>query len=187
MTLSPVQDVSTTTNEDENAPTEGEKSTLRRIPGSLPAIAYGICAVEFAERSSYYGISTLIGNFVNRPMPVGGNGYGAPPRGTQQTTGALGLGTVKANAVNQSFMMLAYAVPLLTGYIADAFTGRFKLICWGILVFGVAHVLLVGAAAPSLLANGGATVPYFISLYMLTIGSGKKFLLSPFLACPALI
>ena len=177
--ISPVQDVTTATEDDENVPTEEEKSTLRRVPGSLPVIAYGICAVEFAERGSYYGISTLISNFVNRPMPVGGNGYGAPPRGTQQTTGALGLGTVKANAVNQSFMMLAYAVPLITGYIADAFTGRFKLICWGIGVFGVAHVLLVGSAAPTLLANGGATAPYFISLYMLTIGSGKSIPLSP--------
>lgn len=127
----------------------------------------------------------LVSNFVNRPMPVGGNGYGAPPRGTQQTTGALGLGTVKANAVNQSFMMLSYAVPLLTGYIADAFTGRFKLICAGILVFGIAHVLLLGSAAPSLLASGAATAPYFISLYMLSIGSGKQ-LLSTFLIYPAL-
>jgi hypothetical protein len=37
---------------------------------------------------------------------VGGNGYGAPPKGTQQTAGALGLGTVKATAVSQSFKMV---------------------------------------------------------------------------------
>ena len=107
-------------------------------------------------------------------MPVGGNGYGAPRRGTQQTAGALGLGTVKANAVNQSFSMLAYGLPLIFGYIADAHTGRFKLICWGILVFGIAHVLMVGSTAPSLLASGGAKIPYFISVYILSIGTGTK-------------
>jgi hypothetical protein len=74
----------------------------------MPTVAYFICAVEFAERASFYGIKQLIGNYVNRPMPKGGNGYGAPPKGTQLTGGALGLGTVKANAVSQSFSMLVY-------------------------------------------------------------------------------
>jgi dipeptide/tripeptide permease len=154
-------------------PTEEEKKTLRRVPGNLPIVAYVICAVEFSERASYYGVSGLISNFVNRPLPVGGNGYGAPPQGTQQTAGALGLGTVKANAVNQSFSMLAYALPLFFGYIADAHTGRFKLICWGVLVFGIAHVLMVGSTAPSLLASGGAKAPYFLSVYILSIGAGQ--------------
>ena len=139
-------------------------------------VAYFLCAIEFAERASYYGISTLISNFINRPMPVGGNGYGAPPRGTQQTAGALGMGTVKANAVNQSFSMLAYGLPLIFGYIADAYTGRFKLICWGIFVFGIAHVLMVGSTAPSLLASGGAKAPFFLSVYILSIGTGMELL-----------
>ncbi|KAI9370120.1 POT family-domain-containing protein [Aspergillus egyptiacus] len=156
---------------DDETPTDEELETLRRVPGSLPVVAYLICIVEFSERASYYGVSGLISNFVNRPMPVGGNGYGAPPRGTQQTPGALGMGTVKANAVNQSFSMLAYALPMVFGYLSDAHTGRFKMICWGVLVFGVAHVLMVGATAPSLLANGNAKAPYFISLYMLSVGA----------------
>ncbi|KAL4879854.1 POT family-domain-containing protein [Aspergillus karnatakaensis] len=156
---------------DENTPTDEELETLRRVPGSLPMVAYLICAVEFSERASYYGVSGLISNFVNRPLPVGGNGYGAPPPGTQQTPGALGMGTVKANAVNQSFSMLAYALPMIFGYLSDAHTGRFKMICWGVLVFGVAHVLMVGATAPTLLANGGAKAPYFISLYILSVGA----------------
>ncbi|GAB1192599.1 hypothetical protein APSETT444_001792 [Aspergillus pseudonomiae] len=156
---------------EENEPTEEELATLRRVPGNLPLVAYLICAVEFSERASYLGVSGLISNFVNRPLPVGGNGYGAPPRGTQQTAGALGMGTVKANAVNQSFSMLAYVLPMLFGYLADAHTGRFKMIFWGVFVFGVAHVLMVGATAPALLANGGAKAPFFISLYMLSVGA----------------
>ena len=106
-------------------------------------------------------------------MPVGGNGYGAPAEGTQQTAGALGMGTVKANAVSQSFSLLCYGLPLIFGYLADAKTGRFKLICWGVLLFGIAHVLLVGASAPGLLASGAAKTPFFISVYLLAVGSGK--------------
>lgn len=52
-----------------NEPTEEERHTLRRVAGSLPVVAYVICAVEFAERASYYGVQPLIGNFVNRPLP----------------------------------------------------------------------------------------------------------------------
>lgn len=38
-----------------NYPTEEERLTLRRVAGKMPTIAYVICAVEFAERASYYG------------------------------------------------------------------------------------------------------------------------------------
>ncbi|PSK36627.1 hypothetical protein B9Z65_1810 [Elsinoe australis] len=155
----------------EGKPTEHERLTLRRVAGSLPTVAYLICVVEFCERASYYGVQPLISNFVNRPLPVGGNGYGAPAKGTQQTAGALGMGTVKANAVSQSFQMLVYILPMIFGWLADAKTGRFKLICYGVAVFGVAHVLMVGSAAPSLLASGAAKAPYFISLYLLAVGA----------------
>jgi dipeptide/tripeptide permease len=164
--------VSSPSDYDDDEPTEQELETLRRVAGKLPLSAYTLCAVEFCERASYVGISGIISNFVNRPLPVGGNGYGAPPKGTQQTAGALGLGTVKANAVTQSFSMLAYTLPMVTAYFSDAHTGRFKMICWGVLVFGIAHVLMVGSTAPSLLANGNAKAPYFISLYMLSVGAG---------------
>lgn len=80
----------------EGKPTEEEMATLRRVPGKLPLVAYLLCAVEFCERASYYGCQGLYSNFVNRPLPQGGNGWGAPPRGTQQTPGALGLGETKA-------------------------------------------------------------------------------------------
>ncbi|EPE07595.1 general substrate transporter [Ophiostoma piceae UAMH 11346] len=155
----------------EGKPTEEEMKTLRRVPGKLPTVAYLICIVEFCERASYYGVQPLISNYVNRPLPVGGNGWGAPPSGTQQTAGALGMGTVSANAVSQSFSMLAYSLPLLFGYLADARTGRFRLICWGVGVFGIAHILLVVAGAKTLLENGNSKAPFFLSVYILAIGA----------------
>lgn len=104
-------------------------------------------------------------------VPPGGNGYGAPPRNSQLTGGALGLGTVTANAVTQSFNFLAYALPLVFGYLADAKLGRYKIICYGVAVFGVAHVLMVAAGSKELLANGTAKAPYFISVYLLAVGA----------------
>ena len=157
----------------EGKPTEEQLATLRRVPGNVPMIAYLICFIEFCERASYYGVQPLISNYVNRPLPRGGNGLGAPPSGDQQTPGALGMGTVAANAVTQSFSMLAYALPLLFGWMSDAKTGRFKLICWGVGVFGIAHVLMVAAGARDLLANGTAKVPFFLSVYILSIGAGE--------------
>jgi dipeptide/tripeptide permease len=157
----------------EGKPTEEELKTLRRVPTNIPLVAYLICVVEFSERASYYGVQPLISNFVNRPLPDGGNGYGAPARGTQDTAGALDMGTQVANAVSQSFSVIAYASPLIFGYIADTRTGRFKMIFWGVLVFGVAHVLMVASGAKSLLANGMAKVPFFISVYILALGSGR--------------
>lgn len=161
----------------EGKPTEEELKTLRRVPGAFPTVAYLLCLVEFCERASFYGVQPLINNFVNRKLPIGGNGYGAPPVGDQQTAGALGMGTVTANAIYQSFNMLAYILPLLFGWIADVKTGRFKIICIGIAVFGVSHVIMVGAAAPNLLADGSAKAPYFLSVYILSIGAGEFFVL----------
>ncbi|KAI1109991.1 major facilitator superfamily transporter peptide [Nemania sp. NC0429] len=155
----------------EGKPTPEELKTLRRVPGSLPVVAYLICLVEFCERASFYGVQPLISNYVNRKLPVGGNGYGAPPRGDQQTAGALGLGTVTANAVTQSFNFLAYALPLVFGYFADTKFGRFRIICYGVGVFGIAHILMVAAGSKDLLANGTAKAPYFISVYVLSVGA----------------
>ncbi|KAH7400404.1 peptide transporter-like protein [Cadophora sp. MPI-SDFR-AT-0126] len=165
-----------------NEPTEEERHTLRRIPGTIPWIAYALCLVEFAERASYYGVQPLIGNFVNRKLPPGGNGFGAPPKGSQATAGALGMGTVKASAVAQSFNMLVYALPVFFGWLADQKTGRFKMVFVGVFICGISHVIMVASGAKSLLANGNAKIPYFISLYVLAIGAAMfKPCISPML------
>ncbi|EHL02847.1 putative Peptide transporter PTR2 [Glarea lozoyensis 74030] len=157
----------------EGKPTEEERLTLRRVAGSVPTVAYLICIVEFAERSSYYGVQPLFSNFVNRPLPAHGNGYGAPPAGGQGTAGALGMGTVKATAVSQSFSMLTYTLPLLFAWLADTKTGRYKMVFAGVWVCGISHVLMCAAGAPSLLASGNAKIPFFISVYILCLGAGS--------------
>jgi dipeptide/tripeptide permease len=155
-------------------PSEEEMATLRRVPGGMPRVAYLLCLVEFCERASFYGCQGLFSNYVNRPLPLNGNGYGSPPPGTQQTPGALGMGQAKANAVVQSFNLLAYLLPLFTGYIADTRTGRYKMIVWGIYVMGVGHVILVASGAKSLLNNGQALGPFFVGIYIIALGAGTS-------------
>jgi len=46
-------------------------------------------------------------NFIRGKLPKGGNGAGAPARGTQDTAGALGKGGVIASAMTDAFKFLA--------------------------------------------------------------------------------
>jgi len=166
----------------EGKPTPEEALTLRKVAGAIPVATYGLCFAEFCERGSYYSSIGVISNFVNRKLPKGGNGFGAPKKGTQDTAGALGLGVSKASAVSQSFKMLVYCLPVVFGYISDTYTGRFRLVCYGIIVFGIAHALMIASGAPHLLQNGTAAAPYLISLYILAIGAAMfKPCISPIL------
>ncbi len=62
------------------APSDEDKGILRRVPGSIPWISYVLCVAELAERASYYGASTVFNNFMEFPLPEGGDGSGAVPR-----------------------------------------------------------------------------------------------------------
>lgn len=52
-------------------PTDEERSTLRKVADSVPSVSYWLCAVEFAERASYYGVQTVFSNFLEFPLPQG--------------------------------------------------------------------------------------------------------------------
>ncbi|CAD6446385.1 dfb42ad6-8e30-4271-9a93-d58effc31d4b [Sclerotinia trifoliorum] len=153
-------------------PTEEERTTLRRVSGSIPWTAYMICLVEFAERASYYGCQFVFSNFVQFPLPKGGNGAGATPAGTQQTPGALGKGLTVSSALNLLFKFLAYTIPVFGGWLADTKLGRFKTICIGVFVFGVAHLVLVLGALPSVLQAGHGMAPFVIGIITLAFGAG---------------
>lgn len=103
-----------------------------------------MCLIEFAERASYYGsigTSSSVAdhvkpiqelnspgpfrNFVNRPLPPGGNGAGAVApgdAGLQQTAGALGKGPVIATAVVEMFRFLVRRVPFMWRWVSSLLT-----------------------------------------------------------------
>jgi len=74
---------------DGEEPTEDEKRTLRHIAEHLPLSAWLVAAVELSERFTYYGMSGLFQNYIQRPLD-GSEGRGALGMGHQ---GATGLST----------------------------------------------------------------------------------------------
>ncbi|WWC62934.1 uncharacterized protein I303_105532 [Kwoniella dejecticola CBS 10117] len=153
-------------------PTTSQLDVLRHVPGQIPWTAYAMAVVELAERASYYGVGGLFPNFVQRPLPPGGSGTGAPPPNTQLTPGALGMGLQVSTALSVIFSLLAYTTPLLGGILADLKWGKFKTIAVGTGIAGIAHILFVYAAMPSLLQDGGAFLPFLIGLLLLGGSAG---------------
>ncbi|EPQ51346.1 PTR2-domain-containing protein [Gloeophyllum trabeum ATCC 11539] len=154
------------------APTEEEKNTLRRVSAKVPWASYVICLVEFSERASYYGVSGIFPNYIQRPLPKGGNGAGAPPRNTQETAGALGLGLTTANALTTLFSFLACTTPIIGAILADTKWGRFKTICVGTAVALLAHIILIISAVPSVIQEGHAIIAFIIGLLVLAFSTG---------------
>lgn len=158
--------------EDYPTPTPEEASTLRKVSDKIPWVAYTLCIVELAERASYYGVQTVFSNFMQFPLPEGGNGAGSPARGTQDTAGALGKGEQFAVAIGLLFLFLAYVIPIFGGYGADVYTGRFKMIMAGVIVCGISHIIMICGAIPSVLQSGHGIAPFMLSLFLLAIGAG---------------
>jgi POT family proton-dependent oligopeptide transporter len=77
-----------------------------------------------------------------------------------------------ASALGILFTFLAYVMPLFGAYIADTRLGRYKTIVVGVIIGGVAHVIMIGGAAPSLLRAGKGIAPFMISFFLLAIGAG---------------
>ncbi|RWA10407.1 hypothetical protein EKO27_g4697 [Xylaria grammica] len=140
-------------------PTDDEKASLRRVAGKMPSTTYWLCAVEFAERASYYGCNQVYKNFIRAPLPL-------PPNGP-------GTGTRRASAVTESFKFLAYALPVFFGWLADTKYGRFRMICQGVAICGVAHIIMIISALPSVLQSGNAFGPFAFSLYLLAVGAAQ--------------
>ncbi|OCF72197.1 hypothetical protein I204_07462 [Kwoniella mangroviensis CBS 8886] len=155
-----------------DVPTEEEKATLRKVPGKVNAAGYALCFVEAANYASYYGVTGVFLNFIQRPLPAGGNGAGAPPAGTQQSAGALGMGLQTANALTVTFQFLVFCTPLLGGYLADVKLGRYRGLWVGIIIGFASHMLLVIASIPSVITGGHAIIPFVIGMICLAIGSG---------------
>lgn len=70
------------------------------------------------------------------------------------------------------FNFMAYIFPIFGAWLADTKVGRFKAIMIGVVIGGVAHVIMIGGAAPSVLKAGNGLAPFMISFFLLAIGAG---------------
>ncbi|KAI0125420.1 POT family protein [Xylariales sp. AK1849] len=154
-------------------PTVEERSTLRKVHDSIPWISWSLCFVEMSERASYYGVKAAFNNYLQFPLPEGGPGTGAiNPSKPNGHAGALNLGLQTASAIGLLFTFLAYVVPIFGAWIADVKIGRYQAIIWGVIIGAVAHVIMVGGAAPALLQAGHGVAVFLVSFFLLAIGAG---------------
>lgn len=154
-------------------PTEDDRRLLRRVPDIIPFAAFTIVIVELCERFSFYGLSGVFQNYLQNPLPPGGNGAGAPASvDATVPAGALGLGQVTASRLQQIFATVAYVFPLFGAVIADAKWGRYKTITVFCAVYFVGLVVITVTSFPSLL-NAGLGLPgWAIGVMIVAIGTG---------------
>ncbi|KAL5526292.1 hypothetical protein ACEPAF_8015 [Sanghuangporus sanghuang] len=162
-------------------PTEEDMVSLRRIPDTLPFRAYMIAYVELAERFSYYGSTVVFTNFIQQPLPIGSRtGAG----GANGQSGALGMGQRASTGISTFNSFWAYITPLLGGYLADTYFGRFRTVCYAIVVALVGHVLLIISALPEVITKPhNALACFIIAAVVMGAGTGGfKSNISPLIA-----
>ncbi len=71
---------------DGEEPNDEENKTLRHVAENLPLSAWLVAFVELCERFTYYGMSGMFQNYVQRPLD-GSQGRGALGMGHQGATG----------------------------------------------------------------------------------------------------
>lgn len=95
-----------------------------------PKGVYLIALVEVWERFSFYGMRGLLVLFLTAPAASGGFGWSAGQ--SLQFYGA--------------YIALAYAAPIIGGYIADQFTGPRRALLIGAALMSAGHFLMAGPA-----------------------------------------
>ncbi|ETS76533.1 hypothetical protein PFICI_11920 [Pestalotiopsis fici W106-1] len=166
----------------EEYPTQDELNKLRRVKGPINWIIYTIAFCELCERFAYYGTTAVFQNFIGQEMPPGST-TGAS--GLQGQAGALGLGQRVATALTLFNSFWSYVMPLLGGYLADTYWGKFKTINVAIGVATFGHILIVISAIPGVIASphSAALAPFILGLIFFGMGVGLfKANISPMIA-----
>lgn len=74
---------------------------------------------------------------------------------------------------NQLTKGLDSTMPLFGAYIADSYLGRYRTICWALVIGIVGHVVLIVAALPPVIKNPpGAMAAFIIGIITMGVGTG---------------
>ena len=151
-------------------PTQDEMQTLRRVRGKIDFTIYTIAFIELSERFAYYGTTAVFVNFIQHPLPPGsttgaGGTYGQP--------GALGMGQRASTGLTLFNSFWSYLMPMVGGYLADTYWGRYKTINYAIVIATIGHIIIVVSAIPQVIGNSsGSLAAFIIGLIFFGIGVG---------------
>lgn len=175
---------STVLPENDDEPTMEEMKTLRRVSGKIPWTAYTVTFVEFCERFSYYGTTAVFVNFLQQPRPFGSRTgaivenmtcYNAPgwDMDSCMQAGGLGKGQQTSTGLTTFNQFWAYVMPLVGGYVADTYLGRYMTIQWSILAAIIGHTVLIVSSIPTVMDDSEAALGVFaLGLVIMGIGTG---------------
>ncbi|KAL1964580.1 hypothetical protein VTN77DRAFT_6877 [Rasamsonia byssochlamydoides] len=145
---------------DGEEPTEDEKRTLRHVAEHLPVSAWLVAAVELSERFTYYGMSGLFQNYIQRPLD-GSEGRGA-----------LGMGHEGATGLSTFFQFWCYVTPIIGAIIADQYLGKYKTIMVFCIVYLVGLLILLFTSLPVSLEHGAGLGGFIVSIIIIGLGTG---------------
>ena len=168
----------------EQYPSDEDWTTLRRVYGKVDYMIYVIGIVEMCERFAYYGTTAVFVNFIQRPLPETGPFPEAGAAGDGQP-GALGMGQRASTGLVQFNSFFSYVMPLVGGWLADEYWGKFKTIYMAIIVATLGHILIIIAAIPQVMGPNpnGALASFILGLLLFGTGVGLfKCCISPLIA-----
>ncbi|CAN9145943.1 unnamed protein product [Alternaria alternata] len=168
----------------EQYPTDEDWQQLRRVYGKVNWMIYVIGIVEMCERFAYYGTTAVFVNFIQRDLPTSGPFPEAGAAGDGQP-GALGMGQRASTGLVQFNSFFSYIMPLVGGWVADEYWGKFKTIYFAIGVATLGHVLIIIAAIPQVMGPNpeGALASFILGLILFGTGVGFfKCCISPLIA-----
>ncbi|RYO77239.1 hypothetical protein DL762_009393 [Monosporascus cannonballus] len=165
----------------EQYPTKEELETLPRVVGKVHWVIYTIAFIELCERFGYYGTTAVFVNFIQFPLPEG-SATGAA--GTYGQPGALGFGQQASTALVLFNSFWSYLMPILGGYLADAYWGRYHTINVAIVIATVGHIIIIISSIPGVVTNpSGALGCFIVGLIFFGMGVGFfKCNISPMIA-----
>lgn len=151
-------------------PTAYEMEHLRHVAERFPLSCLLVAIVELSERFSYYGLSVPFQNYMQ-------NGPNDVP------AGALSLNQLGATALSYFFQFWCYVTPVLGGWLADTYWGKYKTIFISCLVYFVGILILFVTSVPSITSHNVAMGGFIVALVVIGLGTGGvKSNVSPLIA-----
>ncbi|PYI20127.1 PTR2-domain-containing protein [Aspergillus japonicus CBS 114.51] len=145
---------------DGEEPNQEEIRTLRHVAEHLPVSAWLVAIVELCERFTYYGMSGMFQNYIQRPLDG------------SQGRGALGMGQRGATGLTTFFQFWCYVTPILGAIVADQYLGKYKTIVVFCIIYLVGLLILVCTSIPTALSHGAGVGGFIVSILIIGLGTG---------------